>query len=129
MKVIDHVSNRKTAGGSSRRSASRRRRPQGHAWKARLGKLEWEHRPEVTVSLDEAKQELVVDAAATISQARALHGLTRAMVQNMMVGVTQGYQRRLEIVGVGYLAAMQKDVLQLAGRAWPTSSRCRSPPD
>jgi len=38
---------------------------------------------------------------------RALHGLTRSLVNNMVVGVTQGYQRDLEIVGVGYRAAAQ----------------------
>ncbi len=46
-------------------------------------------------------------------QARALHGLSRAVLQNMVVGVTKGYERKLEIVGVGYLAAIQKGVLQL----------------
>ena len=38
---------------------------------------------------------------------RAMHGLTRSLVNNMVVGVTQGYQRDLEIVGVGYRAAAQ----------------------
>ena len=46
-------------------------------------------------------------------QARALHGLSRALIQNMMNGVTEGYEKKLEIVGVGYLAAIQKDILQL----------------
>jgi large subunit ribosomal protein L6 len=45
--------------------------------------------------------------------ARALHGLSRAVIQNMVVGVTKGYEKRLEIVGVGYLAAVQKGVLQM----------------
>jgi large subunit ribosomal protein L6 len=35
------------------------------------------------------------------------------MIQNMVVGVTQGYEKKLEIVGVGYLAAVQKNVLQV----------------
>ncbi len=42
-----------------------------------------------------------------------MHGLTRAVVQNMIVGVTKGYEKRLEIQGVGYLAAVQGKVLQL----------------
>jgi large subunit ribosomal protein L6 len=78
-----------------------------------LGKLEFAHRPEVTVTLDAAKKQLVVERRGEDRQSRALHGLTRAMIQNMVVGVTAGYQRRLEIVGVGYLAAVLKDVLQL----------------
>ena len=44
---------------------------------------------------------------------RRLHGLTRALIRNMVVGVTKGYEKKLEIVGVGYLAAVQKNELQL----------------
>ena len=78
-----------------------------------LGKLEWEHRPEVSIAFDEAKRQLIVSRAADDRLSRALHGLTRAMLKNMVVGVTQGYERQLEIVGVGYLAAVQKNTLQL----------------
>jgi large subunit ribosomal protein L6 len=45
---------------------------------------------------------------------RSLHGLTRTLLANMVVGVTQGYEKRLEIVGVGYRAAMKGDDLELA---------------
>jgi large subunit ribosomal protein L6 len=44
---------------------------------------------------------------------RALHGLTRALVNNMVVGVTDGFQKVLEIVGVGYRASMQGKSLNL----------------
>ena len=44
---------------------------------------------------------------------RALHGLTRALIHNMVVGVSKGYEKRLEIHGVGYLGAIQDDMLQL----------------
>lgn len=46
-------------------------------------------------------------------QHRALHGLTRALINNMVVGVTDGYSRTLELVGVGYRAAKQGDNLIL----------------
>jgi len=46
-------------------------------------------------------------------QTRALHGLTRALIQNMVTGVAQGYERRLEIVGVGYIATVQEGRLEL----------------
>ena len=49
----------------------------------------------------------------TTQRRRALHGLTRSLVQNLIVGVTQGYERKLEIVGVGYIATVQNGVLQL----------------
>jgi large subunit ribosomal protein L6 len=46
-------------------------------------------------------------------QHRALHGLTRTLIDNMVVGVTDGYSRTLELVGVGYRAAKQGDSLVL----------------
>jgi len=83
------------------------------AVEGKLGKLQWEFRPEVSMTFNAASREIEVSRSGESHQARALHGLSRALVQNMIVGVTQGYQRRLEIVGVGYLAAIQKGVLQL----------------
>jgi large subunit ribosomal protein L6 len=44
---------------------------------------------------------------------RSLHGLTRTLIANMVVGVTQGFEKRLEIVGVGYRANLQGRALQL----------------
>ncbi len=78
-----------------------------------MGKLQWEHRPELTVSYDDKAKVIVVDRQDDQRQSRAFHGLTRALIQNMVVGVTEGYERRLEIHGVGYLAAIQDQVLQL----------------
>jgi large subunit ribosomal protein L6 len=77
------------------------------------GKLEWQLRPEISVELDAAAKVLTVLRASDVRLARALHGLTRAVLQNMIVGVTQGYEKRLELVGVGYIAALQGQVLQL----------------
>ena len=76
-----------------------------------LGKLQWEHRPEVSTIVE--GDELLVSRQDDERESRALHGLTRALIQNMVVGVTEGYERRLEIHGVGYLAAIQGQVLQL----------------
>jgi large subunit ribosomal protein L6 len=78
-----------------------------------LGKLAWDFRPEIGVQYDEAAKQVRVSRKSDGRLPRALHGLTRAMIQNMMVGVTKGYEKRLEIVGVGYLAAVQKGTLQL----------------
>ncbi|MFZ5966778.1 MAG: 50S ribosomal protein L6 [Bacillota bacterium] len=44
---------------------------------------------------------------------RALHGLSRSLINNMVVGVTQGYEKKLQIVGVGYRAAKQGNKLNL----------------
>jgi large subunit ribosomal protein L6 len=78
-----------------------------------LGKLEGKFRPETTVKFDEAQRRVIVSREGDSRQAKAYHGLTRALVRNMIVGVTQGYEKKLEVVGVGYLAAVQKDELQL----------------
>lgn len=50
---------------------------------------------------------IVVTRPSDDKQHRALHGLTRALVNNMVIGVTEGYQKTLELVGVGYRAQIQ----------------------
>ena len=76
-----------------------------------LGTLELVARPEISVELKDG-QIFVAPKVAT-RQARAFHGLTRALINNMVVGVTQGFEKKLEIFGTGYLAAIQGRVLQL----------------
>ena len=78
-----------------------------------LGKLEHRVHPAVEVALDSATSSLNVTRSSDNRTARSLHGLTRALVANMVEGVSKGYEKKLEIVGVGYLAAIQKNVLQL----------------
>jgi large subunit ribosomal protein L6 len=77
------------------------------------GKLEWEHRPEVAVAVDAEAKLVLVSSNQDDRFGRAYHGLTRALINNMIVGVKQGYEKRLEVVGVGYLAAIQGKTLQL----------------
>ena len=75
------------------------------------GKLSYDHRPEIIVTVDGDR--VLVTRHTDDRTSRELHGLTRAIVNNMIIGVTEGYERKLEIVGVGYLAAIKGDVLQL----------------
>ena len=77
------------------------------------GSLNFPLFPVITVEFDEDKKEVRVSRANDERQSRAFHGLTRAMIQNMVIGVTAGYEKRLELVGVGYIAAVQNNVLQL----------------
>lgn len=79
----------------------------------KLGKLEFAHRPEINVSVDNDRKCIVCSRESDERQIRAYHGLTRALINNMLVGVTQGYEKRLEIQGVGYLGAIAGDTLQL----------------
>lgn len=78
-----------------------------------LGKLEHQHHPAVTVEVDEPSAFIKVSRQDDDRLSRSVHGLTRALINNMVEGVTKGYEKRLEIVGVGYLASLQKGVLQL----------------
>ncbi len=79
---------------------------QGHvAVKGPRGELARALPPQIVVSQDGA--ELVVTRPDDQRQSRALHGLVRALVNNMVVGVSEGFVRELEIVGVGYRATAQ----------------------
>ena len=78
-----------------------------------LGKLEHRVHPAIEVAMDSAASTLAVTRSSDDRTSRSLHGLTRALVANMVEGVSKGYEKKLEIVGVGYLAAIQKNVLQL----------------
>ncbi|MGE5612308.1 MAG: 50S ribosomal protein L6 [Bacillota bacterium] len=78
------------------------------------GKLELKVHPAIDVKLDDAKKELVVTRHDDEKPSKALHGLTRALLANMIVGVTQGYQKSLEIQGVGYKADIKGKSLVLS---------------
>jgi large subunit ribosomal protein L6 len=66
------------------------------------GKLELRYHPNMKVVYDEGAKQLRVDRPDDERQNRALHGLTRSLVNNMVLGVTTGFTKDLEIVGVGY---------------------------
>ena len=78
-----------------------------------LGKLEQRLHPAVSVEVDPAGGLLSVNRADDNRVSRSVHGLTRALIANMVEGVEKGFEKKLEIVGVGYLAAIQNNVLQL----------------
>tara|TARA_Y100001934_G_C12193255_1_gene697491 strand:+ start:32 stop:574 length:543 start_codon:yes stop_codon:yes gene_type:complete len=77
------------------------------------GKLSFEHRPEVTVEVNSDDNTVVVGRVNDQRESRAFHGLTRALINNMIIGVKEGYEKRLEIVGVGYNGQIQGDTLKL----------------
>ncbi len=65
---------------------------------------------------------LTVERPTDRGEHRALHGLTRSLIANMVIGVTDGYEKRLEIQGVGYRAKLQGKALELAlGYSHPVS--------
>jgi len=77
------------------------------------GKLQFEHRPEISLEIDEENKQILVSRTNDERMSRALHGLTRSLIHNMVVGVKEGYEKRLEIVGVGYGGTVQENQLAL----------------
>ena len=69
------------------------------------GKLNWELPQRTSLKVEDGK--VVVSRQGDDAQAKALHGLSRALVNNMVKGVSEGFVKKLEIQGVGFKAAVQ----------------------
>jgi len=82
------------------------------------GTLENEFHPDMKLNLNDGV--ITVERPSDQKEHRALHGLTRALLNNMVVGVTAGFQKDLEMVGVGYKAQLQGTKLVInAGYSHP----------
>lgn len=79
--------------------------------KGKLGTLTETFSPRMTIKVEGA--EIHVTRPTDEKEDRSLHGLTRALLHNMVVGVTEGFSKKLEIVGVGYKVVKQGKNLQL----------------
>ncbi len=80
------------------------------------GKQERNWRPEVSVTWDENEQSIVCsvpESKAHIRQTRAFWGMTRALINTAIIGVSEGYRKELELIGVGWTAKMQGNTLEL----------------
>jgi len=75
------------------------------------GKLQHEIPP--GLKIETADNKITVSREVEQKKVRALHGLTRTLIANMVCGVTQGFKKELEIVGVGYRADISSNVLNL----------------
>jgi large subunit ribosomal protein L6 len=73
--------------------------------KGPLGKLDWSVAPGVAVAVENGQ--IVVTRSSDDRRVRALHGLVRAELSNMVHGVTKGYEKSMEITGVGYKTQIQ----------------------
>jgi large subunit ribosomal protein L6 len=86
------------------------------------GELSRSLHPDMQVKLENGT--VTVDRPSEQDKHRALHGLTRSLIANMVEGVTQGYRKQLEITGVGYKAEVKPFGLQLAlGYSHPVEYR------
>lgn len=75
------------------------------------GSLTHTFRPEVKITRD--GNVLTVERIDEERQSRSLHGLSRTLLNNMVVGVSQGFERQLEMVGVGYRAAQKGSSIEI----------------
>jgi large subunit ribosomal protein L6 len=86
--------------------------------KGKLGELEGTFHPNISVKVEDG--EIVVTRPNDLRENRALHGLTRALLNNMVEGVTNGFSKTLDIVGVGYKAEQkEKNILLTIGFSHP----------
>src|SRR5258708_7709414 len=77
------------------------------------GKLEFAPHPNMIVKFDAAAKNITVARPDDERQNRALHGLTRSLIANMVEGVTKGYEKRLKIEGLGYSGKLDKKSIVL----------------
>jgi large subunit ribosomal protein L6 len=76
------------------------------------GKLAW--RPHRLITVKVEGSQVICERADETRESRALHGLTRALVQNMVTGVSTGFERKLIIEGVGYRAELKGKTLNMS---------------
>lgn len=76
------------------------------------GELKKSFHPAMKIELKD--NQIIVTRGADTKQNRALHGLTRNLIANMVIGVSKGFERRLEIIGIGYKALSAKNKITLS---------------
>ena len=79
--------------------------------KGAKGELTREFNPMMTIKQE--GNEIIVTRPDDSREARSLHGLTRTLIHNMVIGVSEGYSKKLELVGVGYRAALKGKNLEM----------------
>ena len=86
------------------------------------GKLSQTFHPDIAIEYVQQDKQIVVKRSSDEKYHRALHGLTRALISNMVLGVTKGYSKNLEIVGLGYNAKVQgKELVLTLGYTHPVN--------
>jgi large subunit ribosomal protein L6 len=78
------------------------------------GELSLDHHPAMGIEIDEDPSQLRVTRPDDSRANRSLHGLTRSLINNMVIGVVTPFQKQLEIHGVGYQAVLDGDILNLS---------------
>ena len=76
------------------------------------GKLDWTYPTKITVKIED--NQLIAERPDDTKESKALHGLTRALINNMVTGCGEGFERKLEIHGVGFKATVKGQIVDLA---------------
>jgi len=76
------------------------------------GELQMTVHPNMKVTMQD--NQIIVERPNNVKENKALHGLTRSLINNMVIGVTEGFEKKLEILGVGYRAAINGPKLTLS---------------
>ncbi|HSR72620.1 MAG TPA: 50S ribosomal protein L6 [Kiloniellales bacterium] len=79
--------------------------------KGKLGELSFQGTDEVRIAMDDGR--IVVEPASETKRSRSMWGTSRARIQSIVTGVSEGFTKQLEISGVGYRAAVQGEALSL----------------
>ena len=85
--------------------------------KGKEGELSQAVHPSIKLNLEEGVLTLTIDEAndsVEKKQKQAFHGLYRALINNMVVGVSQGYEKKMELVGVGYRVSNQGNLIEFS---------------
>ncbi len=84
--------------------------------KGKLGEMSQAVHPSIKVNVNDGQVTFEVDEAhdTPVKQKQAYHGLYRALINSMVVGVSEGYEKKLELVGVGYRVSNQGNILEFA---------------
>lgn len=76
------------------------------------GELSLPVNPDISVKMEDGQ--IIVERPTEQKRHRAMHGLYRSLIDNLVIGVTEGFEKRLEVIGVGYRAEMKNGILELA---------------
>ena len=79
----------------------------------KLGKLSYPHNKKVAIDYNKAEAQITVAANGEDKKSRSMWGLSRTLINNMVVGVSQGFTKTLEINGVGYKVAVNGNILTM----------------
>ncbi len=85
--------------------------------KGKLGEMTQAVHPSIKLNISDGTLDLVIDEAndtVETKQKQAFHGLYRSLINNMVVGVSQGYEKQMELVGVGYRVSNQGNLVEFS---------------